>query len=65
MHTICVPRSIFHTYVDITSVIYQKTMHKGIKESIKTLLHHLDLKGLNSSIIKVQQKHHRLSPTGR
>jgi hypothetical protein len=26
MHSICVPRSIFHTYVDVTSVIYQKTM---------------------------------------
>jgi hypothetical protein len=24
--SICVPRSIFHTYVDVTSVIYQKTM---------------------------------------
>jgi hypothetical protein len=26
MHSICVSRSIFHTYVDVTSVIYQKTM---------------------------------------
>jgi hypothetical protein len=26
MHSICVPRSIFHTYVDVTTVIYQKTM---------------------------------------
>jgi hypothetical protein len=24
MHSICVPGSIFHTYVDVTSVIYQK-----------------------------------------
>jgi hypothetical protein len=26
MHSICGPGSIFHTYVDVTSVIYQKTM---------------------------------------
>jgi hypothetical protein len=26
-----VPRSIFHTYVDVTSIIYQKTMQKGVK----------------------------------
>jgi hypothetical protein len=24
MHSICVPGSIFHTYVDVTSVIYQR-----------------------------------------
>jgi hypothetical protein len=26
MHSICGPGSIFHTYIDVTSVIYQKTM---------------------------------------
>jgi hypothetical protein len=26
MHSICVTGSIFYTYVDVTSVIYQKTM---------------------------------------
>jgi hypothetical protein len=26
MHSICVTGSIFQTYVDVTSVIYQKTM---------------------------------------
>jgi hypothetical protein len=31
MHSICVPRSIFHTYVDVISVVYQKTMQKGVK----------------------------------
>jgi hypothetical protein len=54
MHSICVLGSIFHTYVDVTSVIYQKTIHKGVKENIITLLHHPDLRVLNSSIVKVQ-----------
>jgi hypothetical protein len=53
MYSICVSGSIFHTYVDVTSSIYQKTMHKGVKESKITLLHHPDLRALNSIIIKV------------
>jgi hypothetical protein len=56
MHSICVLGSIFHTYVDVTSVIYIKRQcNKGVKESIVTLLHHPDIKVLNSIIIKVQQ----------
>jgi hypothetical protein len=47
MHNICGPGSIFHTYVDITSVIYQKTMQKRRKESRVTLLHHLNHSILN------------------
>jgi hypothetical protein len=40
MHSICVPGSVFHTYIDVTSVIYQKQCNEGIKGSIVTLLHH-------------------------
>jgi hypothetical protein len=40
-------------------------MHKGVKESIITILHQSDLRVLNSSIIKVQQKYHGLSHIGR
>jgi hypothetical protein len=54
MHSICGPGSIFHTYVDVASVIYQKTMQKRkfhnrkkSKESGVTLLHHLDHSILN------------------
>jgi hypothetical protein len=42
MHNIFGPGSIFHTYVDVTSVIYQKTMQQRRKESRVTLLHHLN-----------------------
>jgi hypothetical protein len=53
MHNICVPGSIFHTYVDVTSVIYQKKQcNKGAKESIVTLLHHPNIRVLNSILSK-------------
>jgi ABC-type antimicrobial peptide transport system ATPase subunit len=49
MHSICVPGSTFHTYVDVTSVIYIKRQcNKGVKESIITLSHHPYLGVLNS-----------------
>jgi hypothetical protein len=34
----------------------KRQCNKGVKESIITLLHHPDLRDLNSIIIKVQQK---------
>jgi hypothetical protein len=65
MHIICVPGSIFHTYVDVASVIYQKTMQLRHKESRVTLLHHPDISVLNSIIIKVQRIKHGRSSTER
>jgi hypothetical protein len=47
MHSICGPGSIFHTYVDVTSVIYQKTIQYKCKQSRVTLLNHLDHSILN------------------
>jgi hypothetical protein len=52
MHSICVPGSIFHTYVNVTSVIYQKQCNKGVKESIVTLLYHPDIRVLNIILSK-------------
>jgi hypothetical protein len=52
MHSICVLGSIFHTYVDVTSVIYQKQCNKGVKGSIVTLLHHPYIRVLNSIFSK-------------
>jgi hypothetical protein len=52
MHNICVSGSIFHTYVDVTSVIYKKECNKGVKETIVTLLHHPDIRVLNSILSK-------------
>jgi hypothetical protein len=53
MHSICVLGSIFHTYVDVTSVIYiMRQYNKGIEESIITLLHHPNLRVLNSTSSK-------------
>jgi hypothetical protein len=52
MHSICVLVSIFHIYVDITSVIYQKQSNKGVKGSIVTFIHHLDIRVLNSILSK-------------
>jgi hypothetical protein len=52
MHSICVPGSIFHIYVDVTSIIYKKQCNKGVKGSIVTLLHHPDIRVLNSILSK-------------
>jgi hypothetical protein len=55
MHSICVPGSIIHTYVDVTSVYIKRQCNKGVKGSRVTLLHHPDHSILTSIIIKVWQ----------
>jgi hypothetical protein len=55
MHSICVPGSIFHTYVDVTSVIYQKTMQQRCKREYNNFI--------TSSRLKSLKQYHNQSTT--
>jgi hypothetical protein len=46
MHSICVLGSIFHTYVDVTNVIYQKTMQQRRKREYNNFITSSRLKSL-------------------
>jgi hypothetical protein len=52
---------VFHTYDDVTSVMYQKTMHKGVnKDYINNITLLIDLESYHSILVKGKCLNHFL-----